>query len=171
MVSKQKNRHIKLLFGVSIHAVALFVCRISIIKYRIKHRCHIIVSLVPALCWCDFFCWDTVVVTRFIQGRESLCWWRRGSQLPLWGRSGISATQWKSAKARLCKCKLIIAALNQEKCIVRRNLCEKRVSHWTCQQAPVCLQAIWCRMFDVCIGFEFSLQREITNSLHFILAS
>lgn len=73
MVSKQKNRHIKLLFGVCIHAVALFVCCISIIKYRIKRSCHIIVSLVPALCWCYFFCWDMVVVTRFIQGHQSLC--------------------------------------------------------------------------------------------------
>lgn len=166
MVSKQKNRHIKLLFGVSIHAVALFVCRISIIKYRIKRSCHIIVSLVPALCWCDFFCWDMVVVTRFIQGRESLVLRRRGSQ-----QRQISATQWKSAKARLCKCELITAALNQEKCIVGRNLREKRVSHVTCQQASVWLQAIWRRVFDVYIGFEFSPQREITNSQHFIFTS
>lgn len=43
-----KNRHIKLLFGVYIHALALFVWCISIIKYCIKRSCHIIASLVPA---------------------------------------------------------------------------------------------------------------------------
>lgn len=103
--SKQKNRHIKLLFGVCIHAAALFVWCINIIKYRMKHSCHIIASLIPAMCWYYFFYRDTVIAAQFIGGHQSLCslcktaerlsaaFYLLLSQLPLQDGSGISATQ------------------------------------------------------------------------------
>lgn len=72
VISKGKNRGIRVLFGVCIHDSALFVWRISIIKYCIKHSCHISASLVPAACLCYFFYWDTVIAPQFIGGHQSL---------------------------------------------------------------------------------------------------
>lgn len=50
MVSKQKNRHIKLFFGVYIHALVLFVWCISIIKYIASNA--VVISLHRVYLWC-----------------------------------------------------------------------------------------------------------------------
>lgn len=175
MVSKRKNRHIKLLFGVCIHAVALFVCCISIIKYRIKYSCHIIVSLVPALRWRYFFCWDMVVVTQFIQGHQSLCTslCNRGEGLSCRSETDLrflppSKNLWRRGPVRVW---------------TYHNYIKSREMHWgepmgraslispISKPMYVCLQGIWWRLFDVCVGFDFSPWQEITNSPHFILTS
>ena len=72
LIWKVKNRRIKGLYSICIYDSALFVWRISIIKYCIKHSCHISASLVPAALWCYFFYRDAVIAAQFIGGHQSL---------------------------------------------------------------------------------------------------
>lgn len=134
VVSKAKNRSIKVLFVVYIHDSASFVWRISIIKYCIKHSCHISTSLVPAARWCYFFYRDALVAAPFIGGHQSLfVKVQKGSwqlcQLPLQDGAGIYATAQTAEKCHvvepICRRagvflgfflhKLIITASDEEK--------------------------------------------------------
>lgn len=61
-----------MLFSFCFHDSALFVWCISIIKYCIKHICHISASLVFVARWCYFFYQDAVIAAQFIGGHQSL---------------------------------------------------------------------------------------------------
>lgn len=176
MVSKQKNRHIKLLFGVYIHALALFVWCISIIKYCIKRSCHINASLVPAMCWCYSFYWDTVIAKQFIGGHQSLCSLCKTAErlsaaicssvnchfrmdLGFLPRNkiyeNVILSNLSVDTAMLSEHELIITTWNEGKCI-KTSLWEKLV---TCHLISVFLyseKSIWYCMNSVNVGFNFS---------------
>lgn len=188
MVSKQKNRHIKLLFGVCIHAVALFVCRISIIKYCIKHTCHIIAPLVPAMCRCYFFCWGHSYCGTTHRGTSKPLFslWNRGKALccslnrhfrtalgflpsPPKIYENVTLSDVSADAAMLCERKFIVTTLNQEKCV--QEICTESASYIAIQCIYFCL--VKC-LFDgahlMCTwGLIFHLSRKLP--IHFILYS
>ena len=59
IVLKWKNRHVNVLCS----CLCLFVWRISIFKYCMKHSCCIVALLARVMCWCHLLCWDSYCST------------------------------------------------------------------------------------------------------------
>lgn len=108
-------------------------------------------SLVPALCWCYFFCWDMVVVTRFIQGHQSLCssLCSRGEGLSCRSKTDLgflppSENLWRLGSVRVQTYHNHIKSREMH----WGNLCGERVSYnlsaSLCMSAGYLMAHIWC---------------------------